>query len=451
MSAALPANAQQVWEATLGQLMLRVTRQNYDTWLRHTVGKEFEGTTLVVAAANDLACDWLSTRMRSVVLQSLTAVAGPGLRVRFEPTEPVVMSNAGEPMQPSLLPRHQHAPLNPRYTFATLYEGGFNRLALTAARAITSQDSGYYSPLFVSGSSGNGKTHLLNAIAHEAAAQGIAFLMVSGEQFLSEFTTSIRNRGGAAFRARYHEADLLLVDDAHFLIGKKATLNEFYQTVAGLQDRGHRIVVSGDLSAMNGDAARFTGHLRWGLVAAIEAATVEDRARFVEMKANVQGIDLPDEVTHYLALRVKTSLRDLEGAVNRVIALARISLDPAITLDLAAQALQPFSEAGFNDEHRVEPAELVSAVARRLCVTPVEITGPKRDRALTYARHVAMYLLRHDLGMTYAAIAQLLGKKDHSTVVHACNQLTRDLEGSPELRADVDAVRTALNIRSDSF
>jgi chromosomal replication initiator protein len=429
--------------------MLRVTRQNYDTWLRHTVGKRFEGTTLVVAAANDLACDWLSTRMRAVVLQSLTAVAGPGLRVRFEPTEPIVVSNAGAPMQPSLLPNHR-APLNPRYTFDTLYEGGFNRLALTAARAITTQESCCYSPLFITGSSGNGKTHLLHAIAHEAAAQGIDFLLVSGEQFLSEFTTAVRGGSGAAFRARYHEADLLLVDDAHFLIGKKATLNEFYQTVAGLQDRGRRIVVSGDISAMNGDAARFTSHLRWGLVAPIEAAPADDRIRFVEAKANVQGVDLPDEVKHYLGLRVKSSLRDLEGAVNRVIALARISPDPTITIDLAVKALQPFTDAGFTDENKVAPVDLVAAVARRLCLTPAEVTGPKRDRAVTYARHLAMYLLRQDLGMTYAAIAQLMGKKDHSTVVHACNQLVHEIETSPELRADIDAVRTALRIHSDA-
>jgi chromosomal replication initiator protein len=447
LSFAPPANAQQLWEATLSQLLLRVTRQNYDSWLRCTVGLRFDSTTLVVSAPSDLACDWLSTRMRAVVAQALTAVAGPGLHVRFEPADEVVTPNGAMPLQPSLLPNHLSS-LNPRLSFSSFLEGDFNRLALSAARDLAAEE-GCYSPLFITGGSGQGKTHLLNAIAHEAAAHELRFLLVSAEQFLNEFTTAVRNKTGAAFRSRYRDLDLLLVDDVHLLLGKKATLNEFYQTVAVLHDLGRRVAVAGDASAMAGDVDRFKTHLRWGLVADITLASTEDRVRFIDTKAQAQGTELPAEVKHYLALRVRSSIRDLEGAVNRVTALARISIEP-LTIDFTARALQSVAVMVQTEKPSVAPSELIEAVCRHLCLTPEEIGSQKRDRALTYARHVTMYLLREDLGMTYAAIARLLNKKDHSTVVHACSQLSHEMEVSPSLRADLDAIRAILRIPIDT-
>jgi chromosomal replication initiator protein len=446
LSSALPASAHQIWDATLAQLLLRVTRQNYDSWLRNTVGLRFEGTTLVVAAANELACDWLATRMKSVIAQALITVAGPGLQVSYLATdqnEPA--GRATSPLQPSLLPRMQ-VPLNPRFTFATYLEGDFNRLALSAARDIAGEGDCSYSPLFITGSAGNGKTHLLHAIAHAAAARGAQLLLVSAEQFLNEFTTAVRNKNGAVFRSRYRELDLLLVDDIHLLLGKKATLNEFYQTLAGLHDQGRRVAVAGDLSAMSSDAIRFRDQLRWGLVAPIGEPSTEDRIRFVEAKAASQSMPLPDEVKHYLALRVRSSVRDLEGAVNRVTAIARISIDQPLDIDFTARALQPVSMLLQAQHPPIAPTDLLDAVCRHLSLSPGEISSQKRNRALTYARHLAMYLLREDGGLTYSAIAQLLGKKDHSTVVHACTQLLREINVSPSLRADIDAVRASLHI-----
>jgi chromosomal replication initiator protein len=445
LSSALPASAQQIWDATLGQLLLRVTRQNYETWLRPTVGLRFEGTTLVVATANDLACDWLSTRMKSVIAQSLTAVAGPGLQLRFVLAEQTGVVLDESPLQPSLLPRFP-TPLNPRFTFQTYLTADFNQLALAGAHDVAGLEDCSYSPLFITGASGNGKTHLLHAIAHAAAANGARFLLVSAEQFLNEFTTAVRNKTGAAFRSRYRELDLLLVDDVHLLLGKKATLNEFYQTLAGLHDQGRRVAVAGDPSAMTAEAVRFRDQLRWGLVASIEEPSTPDRVRFTEAKAAALGMELPDEVKHYLALRVRSSIRDLEGAVNRVTAIARISIGQPLDIDFAARALQPVAVTLQNEKPQVAPTELLDAVCRHLNLSPNEITSQKRNRALSYARHLAMYLLREDIGLTYSAVAQLLGKKDHSTVVHAYSQLTRELSLSPSLRADVDAVRALLHI-----
>jgi chromosomal replication initiator protein len=384
--------------------------------------------------------------MRAVVAQALTAAAGPGMRVRFEPADPVVKDDATQPLQPSMLPGHP-TPLNPRFTFQSYLEAGSNCLARTASHELVETDDCHYSPLFIAGGSGMGKTHLLHAIAHAGYSQGINLLLVSAEQFLSEYTTAVRTKTGAAFRSRYRDVDMLLVDDVHFLIGKKATLKEFYQTLAGLHDQGRRVAVAGDLSAMNGEAERFQSHLQWGLVALIEPPSVEDRVRFVDAKARAQGTVLPMEVQHYLALRVRSSLRDLEGAVNRVTALARISREE-ITIDFSAKAMQPMATMAPESKPAAAPTELIAAVCRHLSLSPNELSSDKRARALTYARHVAMYLLREDAGLTFTAIAHLLHKRDHSTVVHACTTLHNQLRVSPELRADIDAIRASLHMPS---
>jgi chromosomal replication initiator protein len=443
LSSALPYSPAQVWEQTLAQLLLRVTRQNYETWLRNTAGDRFEGTTLVVSVSNDLACDWLSTRMRQVIAHSLTAVAGRGLEIRFETRLPGNACASSAPLQPSLVTDPGGAPLNPRFRFETFLEADFNRLALTAARDIAVGSSSAYSPLFISGPSGSGKTHLLQAIAHLASLNRTNFLLVSAEQFLSEFTTAIRMHSGPAFRARYRTLDLLLIDGVQLLLDKKATLSEFYTTLAALHDEGKHIVVTGDASAASGEAARFRTQLTWGLVAAINTPSLEERVQFVANKTSYQDVSLPDEVQHYLALRVRSSVRDLEGAVNRVTALARISREK-IDIDFAAAALRPITPS-LNEGESCTPSDLINTVCRYFGIEHAEIVSQKRDRALTYARHVAMYLLRQQAGLSYSAIAYLLGKKDHSTVVYACSQIHKELKLSPQLRADIDAVLTAIH------
>lgn len=437
-------SAPEIWDATLGQLLLRVTRQNYDSWLKATTGLRFEGTTLIVSVPNDLTADWLSSRMRTVIRQALTVVAGGGLKVAYEVASAgTTAPGGGHPLQPSLLPRLS-TPLNPRFTFDRLLEGDYNRIALATARDVVENPDSNYSPLFITGPSGTGKTHLLHAIGHLAYKQGLLFVIVSADQFLSDFTTSVRDRAGAEFRARYRDVDLLLVDDVHALVGKKATQQELFMTIASLHDRGRRVVVTGDLAASTcGAATRFQGHLGWGMVATIEHPSFEDRASFVSMKARSQGLSLPPEVVQYLALRIRQSTRDLEGAVNRVIALGRITSEP-MTIDLAAKALQPVASTPGAKELTVQPVFLLEAVCRHLSVDPRDLSSPKRERSLTYARHIAMYLLRQDAGLTYSAIARLLGKKDHSTVVHACTQLERELKASPATRADIDAIRNFL-------
>jgi chromosomal replication initiator protein len=443
LSAAPRYSAPDLWQSILDQLSIRVSRQNYENWLRETVGLRFEGTLLVVGAPSELTCDWLATRLRKVVAQVAKAVVGPGLSICYEApvTRPAAANPTDEPIQPLLL-QEPPTPLNPRYTFASLFEGEFNRFAVRSAGDLIERPESACSPLLVLAPAGCGKTHLLHAIGHAAQQRNEHYLLVNAEQFLADFGSANRQRSWPEFRARYRGVDLLLVDDVHTLEGKIATQAEFLQTVVALQDSGRRLVVTADGGRMLG------GHSdsqRWALVAEIGQPAIEDRTRFLQDRFAAQRVEVPVEVVHYMALR-KASPRDLEAALNQVVAHSRISSE-AISIDLAARAMQPFAGQASQPIAQLPPAAIIDAVCARLGVSPDDLRGAKRSRAISHARHVAMYLLRQDGGLTLKSIAQALAKKDHSTVVYGCNTIAGFLESSPTLRADIDSIRAALSER----
>jgi chromosomal replication initiator protein len=446
----LPASvsASEVWDATLAQLLLQVSPHTYENWLKDTAGLRFEGTTLVVRAPSDLARDWLSSRLRAMVLKCLTAAAGPGLSLRFEAAQDgAAIADSDTALQPPLIPAPSF-PLNARFSFATFFPAPSNRLALAAAQEVAADPDTSYSPLFLSGPSGCGKTHLLHAIAREAARVHARAVLAPADHFLADFTTAVRSHSTPAFRAKYRDVDLLLIDDVHQLSGKKATQQELFQTVAVLHDSGRRVVLAGDLAAFPCDASsRLHACLASGLIAAIDPPALEERLQFVRSKAAATRATLPLEVIQYVAIRAKASFRDLDGAVNRVLALARISDEP-LSIDLAARALQ--GVAAPRRRPPPPPSHVVDAVCRRFQLTPACLSSPSRSRQRSYARQLAMYLLREDCGLTYKSIALLFSRKDHSTVIHACSQVASQLGLSPETRADIDAIRTDLSPLAES-
>jgi chromosomal replication initiator protein len=335
------------------------------------------------------------------------------------------------------------APLNPRFTFDSFLEAGFNQLALRSAREVLDGE-GRYSPLLITGAAGSGKTHILHALAHDAAKMRVPFILVGAERFMNDYNTAVQKKDVPAFRSRYRDAEMLLIDDIHLLLGRKATLNELVQTIRSLADRGHIVVVTSDPSrAPASEAERVHNQPFWGLQTHIDLPSAEDRGRFIAAKLDQQGIRVPDEVKQYLALRIRTNIRDLEGAVNRLTALAKIS-HAELNIEFAARALEPFTTPA-NDNIAPTPMRLLEAVCQHLGVSLDQLRSAARARDLAYARHLAMYLLRGESQLTFAAIAQLLNKKDHSTVVHACNQIATQLGVSTNVRADIDAVKSLLN------
>jgi chromosomal replication initiator protein len=444
------------WAATLGQLQMIVTPANYDTWLRETIGLRHDDGCFVVGAQNDFATEWLHTKLRPLILKTLARVIGQAVEIAFEVVRPhdapppaLVAADAGAPAASGDLPaflRRSSAPpaLNPALTFDTFVAGDENRMALDAARRIVAAP-GVTNPLTIYGPAGLGKTHLLSAIGHAAYAQGKNVIYAPAERFGNDY---VRALGGKLeqFRQRYRTADLLLIDDVQFLEGKEKFQDEFFHTFNDLHAAGKQIVVCGDRmpAQMTGLSDALRSRLQWGLAADLRRPSFATRLAILRAKALQHAAQLPESALETIAEHCCQSVRELEGYLNRVLAYIPL-VGGHITPDAIAHALSPFAAPhAATDDAAPDADTIVAAVGRRTGVTPADLRGRSRSRDVTYARHLAMYLLKEDARNTVAEIGRHLGHRDHSTVLAGIARITGELKTRPETRADVESVREAL-------
>ncbi len=443
------------WAATLGQLQMIVTPANYDTWLRETVGLRHQDGCFVVGAQNDFATEWLQTKLRPLILKTLARVLGHAVEIAFEVVRahdappPALIADAAAPGSADEVPaflRRTSAPpaLNPALTFDTFVAGDENRMALDAARRVVAAP-GVINPLTIYGPAGLGKTHLLSAIGHAAYADGRTVVYAPAERFGNDY---VRALGGKLeqFRQRYRTADILLIDDVQFLEGKEKFQEEFFHTFNDLHAAGKQIVVCGDRmpAQMTGLSDALRSRLQWGLAADLRRPSFATRLAILRAKALHHAVQLPETALETIAERCCQSVRELEGYLNRVLAYIPLVGGHA-TPDAIAHALSPFADAdGRRDDPAPDPDAIVAAVSRRTGVTPADVRGRSRSRDVTYARHLAMYLLKEDARSTVAEIGRHLGHRDHSTVLAGIARIAGELKTRPETCADVESVREAL-------
>ena len=347
--------AQRIWDTALGQLQIHVTRPNYDTWLKDTQGLRFGDGQFVVGVPTEFVKEWLATRMRSLVSQTIGSIMGQPTDVAFEiigrngnvnghapvavATEDLPLANgsAAQAMISSPVLRQR---LNPRYTFRSFVVADSNRIAAAAAAAAAEKPGEDYNPLFIYSSPGLGKTHLLQAIALRAAQAGRNALYVTSEQFTNDFVTAIAQGRADEFRRRYRSVQLLLMDDIQFLASKGRTQEEFFYTFNDLHSNGCQVVVASDRSptAISGLEGRLCSRFQWGLLADIQPPDEVTRLAILQCKAHEQKVDVPPDVARFLADRARDNVRQLEGLLNRVVAYARLTSAP-IGLQVAARAL----------------------------------------------------------------------------------------------------------------
>jgi chromosomal replication initiator protein len=448
-----PRDATTLWQAALTQLQLQVTRPNYETFLRDTVGVRLEGDRLVVAAPSDFVTEWLGGRLRPTVLQSLRRLIGDGADVAFEVLGAPGPSAAAQD-GPSITlasplegaERDYTAPrLNDRYTFGTFVEGESNRLALAACQAAAQHPGQVYNPVFLYGGVGLGKTHLMHAMGHALLNCGKRVIYVTSEQFTNDFVAAIREGRNEEFRSRYRTADLLLIDDIQFIAGKEGTMEEFFHTFNDLHSHGRQIVITSDQppKKVSGLQDRLISRFEGGLIADIQPPGEETRLAILQQKASGTGRTIPDEVLNFIAERVQDNVRELEGSLNRVVAFADL-LGSAITLDLAYRALGAMPDAA---PRRRPPSveEIVDAVSRYYQVRATQLAGKGREKRLAHARQVAMYLLHEDAGRPLTEIGRVLGKRDHTTVLYGCKKVDEARVIDRELRQQLQEIRAALN------
>ena len=435
-----------IWQAVLGELQLCVPKPSYDTWLQGTSGGSFVDGRFTVSTPNAFVSEMLERRMHSVISQAVEKVVGGGVEITFESgpgTQPAPSSAPPTPDHVNGQAPRRTSPLNPRYTFEHFVVGKSNELAHAAALAVAEKPGRRYNPLFIYSGVGLGKTHLMHAIAARLVAAGIQPIYATTEDFTNEYIRSIRNGATEAFRDRYRSAGALLLDDIQFIIGKEQTQEGFFHTFNALHLGGRQIVITSDrpAAALTLLEDRIRSRLAGGIVVDIQLPDYETRLAILRTKAEEAALSFPEEVLQFLAESVHSNIRELEGHLNRVAAYAELS-GRDVSLDMVRQIMSDSHISGR--PKAISSDAVLHAVADYFSLSEEAITGRRRDKPTAMARHVAMYLLREEANMTATAIGRLLGGKDHSTVLHACNRISSEMDVEPRLRQDVFNIRASL-------
>ncbi|MGB9723806.1 MAG: chromosomal replication initiator protein DnaA [Chloroflexia bacterium] len=458
-------NARQVWQAVLGDLQLRLSRSDFETWFQGTSIVAFEDGLVVVGTPNSFAKQWLERRAGNLIRRALANVLGYSVQVRV-----VVTGNgtagaetaprrkpAGGASRPEVekkapvsgaapLPMPLPGGLNPDYTFSTFVVGSSNRMAHAAAMAVAERPAHAYNPLFIYGGVGLGKTHLLHAVGHYALRRNpeLRVLYVSSETFTNELINAIRRQETEEFRRRYRHNDILLIDDIQFIAGKESTQEEFFHTFNTLHAAYKQIVLTSDRppKAILTLEERLRSRFEGGLIVDIQPPDLETRVAILRTRAEEKGVSLPEEVVEFLAQRVQRNIRELVGCLNRLLAYAELNGLP-LTVSLAQEAL---AEVFFRP-HRQEltPAQVIETVARHYGLNPDDLRGKSRHQEVAVPRQIAMYLIREEIGMPLAEIGRELGGRDHTTVLYGCEKVAQTIEVDARLRREVLALREKLH------
>lgn len=336
-----------------------------------------------------------------------------------------------------------HNRLNSRYTFDAFIVGNSNRLAHAASLAVAEAPGDSYNPLFLYGGVGLGKTHLLHAIGHQGVQTGLAVLYVSSEQFTNEIVNAIRYRTTEEFRAKYRSVDILLVDDIQFIAGKESTEEEFFHTFNSLHEMSKQIVICSDRppKAILSLEERLRSRFEWGLIADIQPPDLETRMAILRVKADLLRYQVPDDIITYIAGRVQTNIRELEGCLNRLMAYQQLHRTD-LTMEVARAAMS--SLGNDSRETRLNSRQIAQAVAEYYHISLEAMCSKQRDKHIVMPRQIAMYLIRQETQVSLLEIGQLFGGRDHSTVLHACEKIDREVNLNPTLRREVVAIREQL-------
>jgi chromosomal replication initiator protein len=448
-------NAEQAWQSVLGQLQMEMPRASFDTWVRDTKPVSYKDGTLTIGVRNAYARDWLESRLASTVSRLLVGIMNASVAVNFtvngSDADSTVEESASVQPEPFDATRDssfasydqpaRSSNMNPRYLFETFVVGSGNRLAHAACLAVAEKPARAYNPLFLYGGVGLGKTHLLHAIGNACHARGLNVLYVSSEEFTNDMINAIRTHTNQAFREKYRSADVLLVDDIQFIAGKESTQEEFFHTFNTLHGQDKQIIVSSDRppKSLNTLDERLRSRFEWGLTADIQPPDLETRLAILRSKAERTGRQIPDDILEAVARRVQSNIRELEGALNRILAFADLSgthLSPQLVEVALADLLPQRSD--------VEPQKIIELVAKEWQTSVEALLGRDRSQKIAQPRQVAMYLMRKETNASLPQIGEVLGGRDHTTVMYAIEKIAGDIETKTDLRKRVVNIKQQL-------
>jgi chromosomal replication initiator protein len=455
----------EVWKLLLDRAHQELPYQTFQAWLEPTEALSIEGGTLFVGAPDQFTADWNESKHADLLSSYSPLVLGHPLNVAFRVNEERKKRSqmdffvAPPPPPATAKPKtsengHGSTPLSQRYTFDLFVIGKSNELAAAAALTVSQAPGKVYNPLFIYGDTGLGKTHLMQAVAHETLQRNpnTRITYVGTEQFMNELISSILDRTGADFRRRYRETDLLLIDDVHFLKGRKETTQEeFFHTFNALYEAGRQIVLTSDRppSEIAGLEARLISRFQWGMVADIGLPDFEHRVAILKQKAQVDRLELtiPDDVIHFIAEHVRSNVRELEGSIIKLLAYASLK-HKDITVEVAREALRDKLRAieGLEAEGTgiLSVQSIQQAVAKEWGVTVDGLRSKTRTKTLTTPRQIAMYLTRELLATQLVEIGNAFGGRDHSTVIHSIEKVQESIARDAQLRMRINRIRGML-------
>jgi len=442
-------NIADLWAQVLMNIKKKVSKPSFDTWLRSTEAYALKGDTITVSAPNEFARDWLEGQYSSLISGTLYEIIGEELNVKFiippdqeEEKKEVASVHLKKKEEPVELFQNM---LNSKYTFDTFVIGSGNRFAHAASLAVAEAPANAYNPLFIYGGVGMGKTHLMHAIGHYVLEHNPSAKVVylSSEKFTNEFINSIRDNKAEDFRNKYRSVDVLLIDDIQFLAGKESTQEEFFHTFNTLHEESKQIIIASDRPPKEIPTLedRLRSRFEWGLITDITPPDLETRIAILRKKAKADGLDIPNEVMLYIANQIDSNIRELEGALIRVVAYSSL-INKDINADLAAEALKNIIPS--SKPKVVTILDIQKAVGAEYNVKLDDFKAKKRTKSIAFPRQIAMFLSREMTDFSLPKIGEEFGGRDHTTVIHAHEKISKLLETDQELQSKVEDIRESL-------
>lgn len=441
---------EQLWQAVLGELELAISKANFTTWFRNTYITERESQSVIVAVPNAFTKAWLENKYHELIMRALKNIATEDVHlveyrveapksVKQQPflavtAQDIARSSGGEMNDPSSL--------NPRYTFATFVVGKGNELAKAASVAVSEKPGSAYNPLFLYGGVGLGKTHLMQAIGNQTVALNPSsrVMYTTCERFTNSFIQAVTKGENEKFKQLFRTVDVLLIDDIQFLAGKEGTQEEFFHTFNALHHNNKQIVITSDRppKAIPAIEHRLISRFEWGMVADIAQPDLETRIAILQHKAVEREKNVAEDVLRCIATQVQSNVRELEGALNRVLAFHELNnIEPTV-----ASAKDVLSSLMAQPKQRaLTSRQLLQAVSEYYEISLEDLTGASRKRELVIPRQITMYLLREEIRSSYPSIGQDLGGRDHTTAMHAYMKISQEVETNEKIRQDIQLLR----------
>jgi len=449
-----------VWQAVLGEIELGVSRGNFVTWFKNTRLLKFKDNVLTIGVPNVFVKQQLERKYNDLISELLAKnhVSPDSIEYKIhtdlskhEEKEESISLNRSDSSRSTVFPARTNSGLshsyrqglNERYTFDNFIVGSGNELAHAACQAIAANPGTKYNPLFIYGGVGIGKTHLIQAVGNAvlASKENARVVYITSEQFVQEFVDALRFKKASDFAGHYRNADVLIIDDVQFIAGKEKMQEEFFHTFNALHQANKQIIISSDKPPRDIPTLeeRLRSRFAWGMSIDMQNPDFETRCAIVQSKAEMKGITLPHDVVEYLATHIQTNIRELEGALNQLIAFCEMrGLEPDATI------VSSLLNASKTRPRHLSSKQVIERISKHFQISMEDLLGPKRDKDIVVPRQVAMYMLRSELHLSFPKIARELGRKDHTTAIHSVDKIEQELSFDAVMRQHVSEIKERL-------